>query len=428
MDPVIRQLEHSGVPVRHVDVDSERKMAMRYGIRQTPTYVVVSSGKEVTRLVGMQSLEKLRRALAINPSGPLIPTGATMGNNGQPKTRLTPMRHQNVQLAAAPQPRASRSNPTSEPMPSLSLASAIQRARSATVRLKVHDDRGYGAGTGTIIDTHGDEALVLTCGHLFRENQGKGKVEVDLFVGGQTKTVLGKVIDYDADNRDIALVAIRPGVAIEPVPLSTKGEAVRTGQGVFSFGCDRGDDPSRRDTRVTGVDKYNTHLGASNLEISGAPVDGRSGGGLFDEKGRLIGVCNAADYKGDLGIYTGPGSIQWQLDRVNLSNLYQPRQSLAAQPTAPPERMASLAGPVPGMTAQPGAVMQASATEPISPRSSANNQSSVNHNSQTQNFQNGDQEVIVIVRDRNNPNGLSRVMTLQQPTPALMQMIQQQAW
>ena len=135
--------------------------------------------------------------------------------------------------------------------------------------------------------------------------------------------MLGQIVDYDSDTRDIALVEIRPGFPIAAVQLVTSQQQVRTGQTAFSFGCDRGDDPSRRDTRITGVNKYNQHLGVSNLEIAGAPIDGRSGGGLFDEAGRLIGVCNAADYKGDVGIYAGPGSIHWQLDRVGLSKLYQ---------------------------------------------------------------------------------------------------------
>ena len=69
----------------------------------------------------------------------------------------------------------------------LVLADAVERARAATVRLRVHDGHGYGAGTGTIIDTHGEEALVLTCGHLFRETDGKGKIEVDLFGRPDTK-------------------------------------------------------------------------------------------------------------------------------------------------------------------------------------------------------------------------------------------------
>ena len=54
-------------------------------------------------------------------------------------------------------------------MPNQHTADSIERARAATVRLRVHDPDGYGTGTGTIIDTRDGEALVLTCGHLFRE-------------------------------------------------------------------------------------------------------------------------------------------------------------------------------------------------------------------------------------------------------------------
>ena len=86
-------------------------------------------------------------------------------------------------------------------------------------------------------------------------------------------------------------MAIRPGFPVQPAQVIGPGErALPTVTPAFSFGCDRGDDPSRRDTRVTGVNKYNQHLGVSNLEIAGAPIDGRSGGGLFDSQGRVIGV------------------------------------------------------------------------------------------------------------------------------------------
>ena len=419
MAPVLAQLERSGVPVRHVDVNREPAMANRYGIRQTPTFVVVSAGKEVTRLVGMQNIEKLRSALSINRAGPLISTGSDLGQNrtGAPQTRLAPAHASSVAQTLTAAPRPSRS----EAMPSLSMASGIERAEAATVRLRVHDGNGFGAGTGTIIDTNGEYALVLTCGHLFRENQGKGKVEADLFIHGQTKTVLGEVLDFDADDRDIALVQIKPGFQVQPVPLLSKGQAPQKGQRVFSSGCDRGDDPSRRDTRITGVNKY-VH-NTSNIEIQGAHIDGRSGGGLFDEQGRLLGVCNAADYKGDVGIYTGPGTVQWQLDRLKLSDLYQPRRVFANNDsnvhglgagtasngqTPSPERLASLHGPV------PGTVALASATTPIQ-QPTTNRQPPAS------------QEVIVIVRDPGNPNGASRVMTLRQPTSELMRMIEQQA-
>ena len=338
MQPVIAGLERRGVPVRHVDVQQEPQLASKYGIRQTPTYIVVSGGKELTRLVGAHTAIEIQRALHANPSGPLVQTGSDHRNQlGQvPETNLTP-------ISAA----ADRRDPPSlagiggrrEAMPNIDLAGAVERAQAATVRLKVHDASGFGAGTGTIIDTHGNEALIMTCGHIFRESKGQGKVEVDMFVGGQTKTVLGQVIDFDADNHDIALVAIRPGFPVQAVPIVVSHDEVNNGQTAFSFGCDHGADPSRRDTRILSTDKINRHLG--NLEIQGAPVNGRSGGGLFDAQGRLIGVCNAADESGDTGVYTGPKSIRWQLDRVGLARLYQNKDvqtQLASLPSvAPPQ-------------------------------------------------------------------------------------------
>lgn len=392
MKPVLSELARSGVAIRSVDVDREPELTRRYGIQQTPTFIVVSNGKELTRLVGRQAIDELQAALSINPNGPWVNTNSSAlatdawAADAPPPTRLAPLPTSLVPPAQMPSPHAI----TGEPMPSLSVADAVQRAQAATVRLRVHDGTGHGAGTGTIVDAQGEEALVLTCGHLFRDTQGKGRIEVDLFVGGETRTVEGQLIDYDADNRDIAIVAIRPGIVVQPVKVVGPNNLPVAGDAAFSFGCDRGADPSRRDTRITGVNKYNQDRGGSNLEIAGAPIDGRSGGGLFDTAGRLIGVCNAADYEGDIGIYAGPGSVHWQLDRAQLSKLYQDDQ---------PVRMASLNAPIPAneIAANP------TLAQPVVPASA---------------------EVIVIIRDPSNRDAAPRVMTLTEPPPELLQMIE----
>jgi thiol-disulfide isomerase/thioredoxin len=444
MQPLVAQLAAGGVAVRTVDVDREPDLARRYGVRQTPTFLVVSGGKELTRLVGMQSLEQLQTALAINPSGPLIPTHSTT-HDQPPQTRLAPLPTSLVppaatQTFAAAQtpPTAFASNPSmplSEAMPSVAVADAVERAQAATVRLRVYDGTGHGVGTGTIIDTHGDEALVLTCGHLFRDTQGQGRIEVDVFIGGRTQMVPGQLIDYDADDRDIALVAIRPGYPVQPVPVVRPGALPEVGTSAFSFGCDRGADPSRRDTRVTGVNKFNQHKGASNLEIAGAPIDGRSGGGLFSNEGYLIGVCNAADYKGDIGIYAGPGAIHWQLDRLQLSRLYQGGgdASLVSTPGSaaggvaqntptPPDRLASLGGAA-GITPQPSAIApQPSATYSPSPIS---NTGEIGFGAPQD--AGDDSEVIIIIRDRGNPQAPPRVMTVPQPSGELLRILESQA-
>ncbi|MGV3484602.1 MAG: trypsin-like peptidase domain-containing protein [Planctomycetaceae bacterium] len=423
MQPVLSELSQSGVAIRTVDVTREPELTQRYGVQQTPTFVVISGGKELTRLVGKQTADQLRTALAINPSGPWTDT-ASKPADVAPRTRLAPLPTSLVPPAATTSP-ASPASLQGEPMPSLSLADAIQRAQAATVRLRVFDGNGFGAGTGTIIDVHGEEALVLTCGHLFRDTKGQGRIEVDLFVSGETKTVEAQLIDYDADVRDIALVAIRPGFAVQPVKIVGTDKLPVSGEAAFSFGCDRGADPTRRDTRVTGVNKYNQDKGASNLEIAGAPIDGRSGGGLFNSQGQLIGVCNAADYEGDVGIYTGPGSVHWQLDRVQLSKLYQPGNGDAAQPT-PSQNIAAPASLPDSMLAGNQAIAMteesrperfASLGGPLSSATAAGGSLSLSDES----------EVIVIVRDKANPTAATRVMTLAQPSPELMHMLESQA-
>jgi hypothetical protein len=432
MQPVVARLAAGGVAVRSVDVDREPDLARRYGISQTPTFLVVSGGKELTRLVGAQTYQQLETALAISPTGPLVQTAATAAatEDQVPQTRLAPLPTALVPPPIArpqddywPQSQTLASSsgamPLSEPMPSAQVADAVERAQAATVRLRVYDGTGHGVGTGTVIDTHGEEALVLTCGHLFRDTQGKGRIEVDLFMGGRSETVPGQLIDYDSEDRDIALVAIRPGFPIQPVPVVRAGMLPQVGTAAFSFGCDRGDDPSRRDTRVTGVNKFNQHKNASNLEIAGAPIDGRSGGGLFSQDGYLIGVCNAADFKGDIGIYAGPGAIHWQLDRLQLSRLYQGGTATMVATTgqanntfaaAPPARLASLNG-----------------TAAVEPEPSAGGFATPQSPMMIDAASVDDSEVIIIIRDRKKPDGPPRVMTLTRPSNELLQMLQTQA-
>lgn len=409
MTGVLQTLGDQGVPIRHVDATTEHSLTRRYSISQTPTYIVMLGGKELTRLVGVQSPERLRRALLDDGTGPLRQTASQVAAANQPRTRMAPAAGAWDQLSQDQSRRDQSRRDQSvgrtglasiggqnEAMPSLAVADAIERAEAATVRLRVFDGHGYGVGTGTIIDTHGEEALVLTCGHLFRESAKEGRIEVDVFVGGQPKTVVGQLIDYEAKNRDIAVVAIKPGVEITPVEIAVVSP-VEVGTAAFSFGCDRGKDPSRRDTRITGVDKYNQHLGASNYEIDGAPIDGRSGGGLFDRGGRLIGVCNAADYDNDTGIYAGAGEVRWQLDRINMAALYENVSPIAVAQAGGGNFAPSLDAP---------SRQDFSAPPAFTGQSTSNGEPTPS------------KELIVIVRDP--ATGRDRVMTIKNPSHQLM--------
>jgi hypothetical protein len=215
----------------------------------------------------------------------------------------------------------------------------IANAASATVRIRIDDPRFESVGTGTIIDSYQGEALVLTCGHLFRDLPPNARITVEMFPGvneralGREEKFEAQVIDFQASELDIGLLSFHPGREVARVPLIAQQENLREGEPVFSIGCDNGQSPSRRDSRVT---KLNRYMGAPNVEVAGAPVQGRSGGGLFNAKGELIGICYAADNELDEGLYSAPAVVYHQLSKLGLQRLYigSTLDTIAAAPMA----------------------------------------------------------------------------------------------
>ena len=55
------------------------------------------------------------------------------------------------------------------------------------------------SGTGTLIDSRGDEILILTCGHIFRDSKGKGPITVDLFAPDAPQGVPDGASNYGRD-------------------------------------------------------------------------------------------------------------------------------------------------------------------------------------------------------------------------------------
>jgi hypothetical protein len=129
---------------------------------------------------------------------------------------------------------------------------------------------------------------------------------------------------------------------------------------VINIGCNNGQPPTVRQTHVTAIDRYN---GPPNIEAAGTPVEGRSGGGLFDQHGHLIGVCFAADGSDNEGLYAGLASIHAELDRLGLASVY------AATASTPRDATATLAETPPPLPKQmPDAtIRQTAATQQISP-------------------------------------------------------------
>ena len=68
MEPVVAQLEQQGYPVRRVNVDREPELAQRFGVSSIPAFVLVRSGRETQRIVGVTTGEALEGLLGMCPS------------------------------------------------------------------------------------------------------------------------------------------------------------------------------------------------------------------------------------------------------------------------------------------------------------------------------------------------------------------------
>jgi thiol-disulfide isomerase/thioredoxin len=464
MAPIIGEITAAGWVVRHVDTDQEPDLIRRFGVTGVPCYVLLVRGEEVGRINGATTRAELEALLAKSrqplglaatpvaaaaPAGlkpapvpgiplpssvaaaPLateppaapqtIPGAVIRGPAPAQPARLAASREPVSRGPASASPRASADR--SQALPPDTRAALEQRLFQATARLRVDDQQGMSWGTGTVIDCRQGEALILTCGHIFRDSEGKGRVEVDLFGPQGPRGIAGQVVAYDL-TRDLALVSIFTDQPIEPVRVGGADCDTAAGEAVVTMGCNGGDDPTLHYSQINGVDKY---LGPANVQVAGQPVQGRSGGGLFTLDGTLIGVCNAADPADNEGLYAALPAIHEQLDEAGLSFVYRsvyPSGGLPVGVTdsagvvpAMPDEMPQVAfdrrdraGAVPTASTgadhePPGRVAAGVAGTPLS----SGEQALLEHVRQHE----GKAEVICIVRPHGAPQAASEVFVLQ---------------
>lgn len=225
-------------------------------------------------------------------------------------------------------------------------ADPFAQCLAASVRLRIEDEHGHSWGSGTIIDAQENAALILTCGHVFRDSRGQGRITVDLFGPNAPQGLRGYMVSYDL-KRDIGLLRIETEGRVPAVRVAAHPNQVQPGDAVASIGCASGGNPEVHPSRVNSVNKF---LGPPNLQVAGQPVQGRSGGGLFNRQGEIIGVCNAADPADNEGLFAALGSIHGVLDEAKLTQVYRaaPRAEAlaAAAPVAPPAAPVVAAPPV----------------------------------------------------------------------------------
>ena len=417
MNPTVDALADAGYPVKRVNIDQNRELAAKFGIRRIPCFVMVVDGREVDRVTEGTSYSRLERMCKLGgmsangsasaPSGP-----AELPMPVQPlENRVIPVNYNTPPGATGFAQGATGS--ASAALPPTNSASDTTML-SASVRLRVEDRDGHSCGSGTIIDSRDGEALVLTCGHIFRDSQGKGQITVDLFSSGEPETVAGRLISYDLDH-DVGLVAIRTTRPVVAATLAPPGYRLRIGQSVASVGCNNGDPPTVRHSQVTRLNVRNS------VVVAGEPIEGRSGGGLFSPEGYVVGICYAADPRDKEGFFAALTSIHAELDRDQLAFVYQsPSGPTGVEPPASNAAIPPMEPPPARFAGNSGLAAIGSRPAELSSREQAA------MDELRRRWKDG-AEIVCIVRPRGNPEAKSEVIVLDRASAEFLRQLKQLA-
>ncbi len=209
---------------------------------------------------------------------------------------------------------ASASEPLDNPVP----------GDDAIYRPTVMVRKGPALGTGVVIASVEGETLILTAAHVV-EDPGPLYVELFRYNFGweRSRSVTGfprkwgaKVAALDRDT-DLAVLRVGGQLALPYVArIAEMADPILPGAAVTSIGFDRGERLIGFPTRIRRIDQIDIDSGGGArpfLITENPPVVGRSGGGLFQSDGSLVGVCLARAQlpRGPIvGMYSTVGNIR----------------------------------------------------------------------------------------------------------------------
>jgi Trypsin-like peptidase domain len=243
---------------------------------------------------------------------------------------------------------------------------------STAVRIKAHrpGKKEFAVGSGTVIDGSAHSALIMTCAHVMRGDPPFHKppiLTVEIFgskldfqtgsVGQAIASFPGKALDRN-DKLDVGLLTFSPGIELPASKLVPIGWEISPSLRLCSLGCSQGRDPTGLSEHFTKEVSYTT--GYRGLECDREPLEGRSGGGLFDQEGRLCGVLDFASPEDSTGIYASAESLRDILRRNGLVEMADgPKKAppvVVSTPSAPAPDTIELT-PVPPSRGSPSAVV-----------------------------------------------------------------------
>ena len=467
MIPLLQDMEKLGYPIRKIDFSANPQVSKRFRVDVIPTLIVMAEGKEVRRFVGLTAEKTLCDAM--NAASRKLHNDRKKAREAQLAASTTPASLSQASPSSDTRSTADASgtrtgiggffdrfkSPThstadqiddadvraQSPETSLTSMERSSTPHQATVRVRLMDGKMRDVGTGTVIHSVPGQSTILTCAHIFKDADANAAIEVDVFQGDKVLKYPATVIGGD-HNADIAIIQIKNTSALPAAKVAFENSAVRPKESLFSIGCSNGDPPTRLKMNVIEVNRFE---GPATILCTNAPTQGRSGGGLFNSKNQLVGVCSAADYKAGEGLYCGiaphdgVAPLQTLLRKLNLTSIMQQTRdnfagSMAnATPMAEPESpfptddgvfdelfgqasgTNSAPQPAPEMPTPPMPqtvattnAIQTGLNDPFTQSSSSN--------------QSGSTEITVIIKDSTAPNG-EKVVVIPKASPWLLKLL-----
>lgn len=414
MAPLVEKLKREGLPIRKVDIDKEKSLAEKYNISSIPTFVVVVNGREVQRQSGAMTETGLRQMIAKVPEIPGELIASTNSGSGIQLGEAAPMNSfADTAATNSSNDLVVRGNDaeTSEHDNTAPLVNEHHSANpmDSSVRIRVTVAGKVNLGSGTIIYSQQGLSKILTCAHIFRGFDEDSKIEVDLVINNREKPYIAKLDDFD-EEADLGLITVATSAILPVAEIASANHSPNSGEAVVGIGCSGGDEPTREQLQVTEVDRY---TGPHNIECTGLPVRGRSGGGLFNKQNEIVGVCIAADKERNRGLYSGLLAVHSILNENGLAHLFQPETIptstiAAAGPSEPANSPNEFPATIDWANENSASPMKNS--PPVAPPLK----------SQPLDLQTGGAEVVVIIRDPNNPQQQNRVVILHDASPKFM--------
>ncbi len=333
IQPHINALRSQGYPIRQIDISKQPNVSRQFRVDFVPTFILLVNGKEQKRFQGTTRVGELKGLMDAAISKARQQNAATQ-QRPEPATRATPPQAEPKKkpsllerfLPRREQPKPEPRGTTRGQEPAKEMDIVTKGTMAASVRIRVTYDGKTQFGTGTIVQSLQGRSVILTCAHIMDLAGDNPKVQVDVFIKGKAKTFVGKIVGHNIKS-DVGLIAIPTSSRLPYAPIARPDLEPKKGETVFSIGCNNGKDPTRENATLTAIDRY---IGPNNFETNHAPENGRSGGGLFDSKGRIIGVCSAANYKQNTGLYAGNKAIFDILKKHKLRSVYS--KPIASKP------------------------------------------------------------------------------------------------